>query len=173
LPINTHDEVVRFIKLKMKFRIQNLKTKRRISKSAPKTTRTKVQDSALGWEKANDVKKDINKILKTIDLPYVKPERIFCYRTQGSKSRSYARIWSFPRIFQDALSLEPAYVIEVLARYYDKLSDEEKIKVLIHELLHIPRNFSGALVPHVTQSRHLGRTANALFNEYKKLAKKL
>ena len=62
LPINTHDEVVRFIKLKMKFRIQNLKTKRRISKSAPKTTRTKVQDSALGWEKANDVKKDISKM---------------------------------------------------------------------------------------------------------------
>jgi predicted metallopeptidase len=134
--------------------------------SRVKTTQTKIQDSKLGWEKANDVKRDINKILKVLDFPYVKANRIFCYRTQGSKSRSYARIWSFPKIFQDALELEPAYVIEVLAKHYDKLDSNEKIKVLIHELLHIPRNFSGALVPHVTRSRHLGRTANALFNEY-------
>ena len=137
-----------------------------------KNSTTKIQDSALGWEKASDVKRDIGKILRTLDFPYVKPSRIFCYRTQGSKSRSYARIWSFPKIFQDALALEPAYVIEVLAKHYDRLNDDEKIKVLIHELLHIPRNFSGALVPHVTRSRHLGRTANALFNEYKKLAVK-
>lgn len=161
----------------MKFIIHNskLKIKRTVRKRTirPKTTRTNIQESKLGWEKATDVKRDLNKILNTLDFPYIEPGRIFCYRTQGSKSRSYARIWSFPRIFQDALSLEPAYVIEVLARHYDKLNDEEKIKVLIHELLHIPRNFSGALVPHVTRSRHLGRTANALFNEYQKLVKEL
>lgn len=131
-------------------------------------SQTKIQTSALGWQKAVDVKRDVNQILKTIDLPYIKPSKIYCYRTNGSKSRSYARIWSFPRIFQDALGLEPAYVIEVLTRHYDKLGPEEKIKVLIHELLHIPRNFSGALVPHVTQSRHLGKTASVLFEEYKK-----
>lgn len=146
------------------------KVKKRLA--APKTTQTKIQDSKLGWEKAADVKIDIIKILKVLDMPYVKSDRIFCYRTQSSKSRSYARIWSFPKIFQDALGLEPAYVIEVLTKHYDRLNDDEKIKVLIHELLHIPRNFSGALVPHVTRSRHLGRTANALFNEYKKLAVK-
>jgi predicted metallopeptidase len=133
-----------------------------------KYSKTKIQDSKLGWAKANDVKKDIVKILRVLEMPYVKPSRIFCYRTQGSKSRSYARIWSFPKIFQDALQLEPAYVIEVLAKHYDRLDEDEKVKVLIHELLHIPRNFSGALVPHVTRSRHLGRTANALFNEYKR-----
>jgi predicted metallopeptidase len=137
-------------------------------KNAPKRTQTKIQKSKLGWEKAPDVKRNVNQILRVIDLPYIKPAKIFCYRTQGSKSRSYARIWSFPKIFQDALGLEPAYVIEVLSRHYDKLGPEEKIKVLIHELLHIPRNFSGALVPHITQSRHLGKTANALFDEYKK-----
>jgi predicted metallopeptidase len=134
-----------------------------------KNSKTKIYASKLGWKKANDVKKDIVKILRVLDMPYVKPSRIFCYRTQGSKSRSYARIWSFPKIFQDALDLEPAYVIEVLSRHYDRLDEDEKIKVLIHELLHIPRNFSGALVPHVTRSRHLGKTANALFNEYKNL----
>lgn len=133
-----------------------------------KTSKTKTQESALGWRQAADVKRDMKQILSILDLPYINPSRIFCYRTSGSKSRSYARIWSFPRIFQDALGIEPAYVIEVLARHYDKLDPEEKIKVLIHELMHIPRNFSGALVPHVTRSRHLHRTVNALFDEYKK-----
>src|SRR5450759_4330259 len=133
-----------------------------------KTSQTKIQTSALGWQKAVDVKRDVNQILKTIDLPYIKANKIFCYRTNGSKSRSYARIWSFPRIFQDALGLEPAYVIEVLSKYYDKLDPQERIKVIIHELLHIPRNFSGALVPHITQSRHLHKAADILFEEYKR-----
>jgi len=147
-----------------KFKIQKFNQRRTL----PKTTKTKIQKSTLGWRKAPDIKRDVNQILKVIDLPYIKTSKIFCYRTQGSKSRSYARIWSFPKIFQDALGLEPAYVIEVLSRHYDKLGPEEKIKVLIHELLHIPRNFSGALVPHKTRSRHLQKTAHALFDEYKK-----
>lgn len=120
----------------------------------------------LEWEEANDVKREIVKILNILDLPYIKAKNIYCYRTNGSKSRAYARIWSMPKIFQRALNLEPNYVIEVLSKYYDKLTDDEKSKVLIHELLHIPKNFSGALVPHVTQSRHLGKTANKLFSEY-------
>lgn len=132
---------------------------------------TKLKSQKLEWETAPDVKKEIRKILKVLDLPHVTPDRIFCYRTIGSKSRAYARIWSMPKIFQHALDLEPAYVIEVLAKYYDNLSDDEKSKVLIHELLHIPKNFSGALVPHITKSRHLGKTASTLFNEYKNLLK--
>lgn len=145
------------------------RAKKTIRRSAvPKTTQTKIQESKLGWEKAPDVQRDVNEILKVLDLPYIKGSMIFCYRTQGSKSRSYARIWSFPKIFQDALGLEPAYVIEVLAKYYDKLDPQERIKVIIHELLHIPRNFSGALVPHVTQSRLLHKAADILFEEYKR-----
>ncbi|MEK7160052.1 MAG: putative metallopeptidase [Patescibacteria group bacterium] len=130
-----------------------------------------MKSQKLEWQKAPDIKKEISKILKVLDLPHLQAKRIFCYRTQGSKSRAYARIWSMPKIFQDALDLEPAYVIEVLAKYYDKLSADEKSKVLIHELLHIPKNFSGALVPHLTKNRHLGKTANALFTEYKRLNK--
>jgi len=123
----------------------------------------------LDWEKADDVKKLINKILSVLDLPYISQKQIYCYRTQGSKSRAYARIWSFPKIFQNALNIEPAYVIEVLSKYYDKLNDDEKTKVLIHELLHIPKNFSGALLAHRTRSRHLGHSADALYKEYKRL----
>lgn len=121
----------------------------------------------LEWEKAADVKKDIAEIIKTLELSHINPSRIFCFRTQGSKSRSYARIWSFPKIFQTALDLEPAYVIEVLSKYFDNLSENEKKKVLIHELLHIPKNFSGALVPHKGRNRKLSDQVNKLFDLYK------
>jgi len=121
----------------------------------------------MDWEEAADVKKDIDRILKVIPLSHIDPSRIFCFRTRGSKSRSYARVWAMPKIFQKALSVEPAYVIEVLSKYYDKLDDDNRKKVLIHELLHIPKNFSGSLLPHRTRSRHLGSLANKLFKEYK------
>ena len=122
----------------------------------------------MEWEEATDIKRNIIKILKVVNLPYVNTSRIFCYRTKGSKSRSYARIWSMPKIFQSALKIEPAYVIEVLAKHYDKLNDDDKTKVLIHELLHIPKNFSGSLLSHRGRNRHLGSLANKLFKEYKK-----
>ncbi len=122
----------------------------------------------MEWNTAVDVQNDLKHVLDVLDLPHIKLERIFCYRTKGSKVRAYARTWAMPKIFQDALDVDPAYVIEVLSKYYDRLNQDEKMKVLIHELLHIPKNFSGALVPHKTRSRDLNKVANQLFKEYKK-----
>lgn len=158
----------------LQFKIYNFKKKTPIltkpKQAKVKKLKTKAKASGdLDWEKAEDVRKLIKHILSVLDMPYINPRQIYCYRTQGSKSRAYARIWSFPKIFQNALGIEPAYVIEVLSKYYDRLSDDEKIKVLIHELLHIPKNFSGALLAHRTRSRHLGHTADALYKEYKRL----
>lgn len=121
----------------------------------------------LDWNDADEIKKDIEHILTTLDFSHIDASRIFCFRTFGSKSRSYARIWSMPKIFQRALQIQPAYVIEVLSKYYDKLDEDSKKKVLIHELLHIPKNFSGALLPHRSRHRHLQTEVNALFKQYK------
>ncbi|MBI2442428.1 MAG: metallopeptidase [Candidatus Levybacteria bacterium] len=122
----------------------------------------------MEWEEAQDVRDDLHDICKVLGLSHIDMERIFCYRTDGSKARAYARTWAFPKIFQRALNVQAAYVIEVISRYYDKLDTDSKKKVLIHELLHIPKNFSGALLPHHTKDRHLGKTAHQLFKEYKK-----
>lgn len=121
----------------------------------------------MEWEEAREIKKDVEEILRILELPHIEIDRLFFFRTYGSKSRSYARIWSFPKIFQQALGVKPAYVIEVLAKYFDKLHPDEQKKVLIHELLHIPKNFSGALLPHRSRNRHLGHDVNKLFKEYK------
>jgi predicted metallopeptidase len=132
-------------------------------------SKVKSPKSKLEWEEAKDVKEEITNIVETLGLTHIVNSRIYCYRTQGSKARAYARTWMMPKIFQHALGIEPAYVIEVLSKYYDKLSNDEKSKVLIHELLHIPKNFSGALLSHKGPGRHIGRDSNALFKEYKRL----
>ncbi len=110
--------------------------------------RTKSQ-KRVDWNNAPDIKKRVDKIVKTLSLHWIKPSRIYCYRSNNSKARAYARIWGMSKIWQLALEEEPAYVIEVLSEKFDSLSDDKQDNILIHEIAHIPKNFSGSLLPHV------------------------
>lgn len=121
----------------------------------------------MDWQEALDVKRGIEYILKNSEFTHIKSDRIYCFRTSGSKSRAIARIWAFPKIFQQVLSIEPAYVIEVISKRYDKLSDKDKTKVLIHELLHIPRNFSGSLLPHKYGNKTIEKEVERLYRNLK------
>lgn len=127
-----------------------------------------MQSAKLTWEEAPDITRELRRLIRTLPFHHVDSTRIFCYRTQGAKSQSYARIWSFPKIFQRALHIKAAYVVEVLAKRFDKLGVDERQKVLIHELLHIPKNFSGALLPHRGRARHIDSLVNTLFKQFKK-----
>lgn len=87
-------------------------------------------------------------------------------RSNGSRARAYARIWGLSRIFQITAGYKPTYVIEVLSKHFDQLNEKEKIKVLIHELLHIPKTFSGALKSHRGRYHRIGkREVDELFNK--------
>lgn len=112
---------------------------------------------AMDWVKASDIQKRIEFLISELNLTYIKPNQIICFRSTGSASRARARIWSFPKIWQLALDLEPHYCLEVISHYFDKMSLSDQEKVLIHELLHIPKNFSGSLVPHRTHKRRTFR----------------
>ena len=119
---------------------------------------------------APDIQKKIKKILKTLSFPYIKGEKVVCFRSYGSRSRALARIWALPAIWQKALKVKPHYCLEVLSEKFDRLKPEEQTKTLIHELLHIPKNFSGALLPHKGRGKRRidRRTVNKLYKEYKK-----
>lgn len=117
---------------------------------------------------APDVTRLMRHVLKRTPFTHVKATQITCMRSKKATSRAYARIWSFPKIWQKALDHPPHYIIEVLSQHFDKLSDDDKIRTIIHELMHIPKNFSGALVPHRGRYHRIERrTVEKLFQMYK------
>lgn len=121
----------------------------------------------MEWRNAPDITKKIKKIAQILSMSYVDTGRIICFRSEGSTSRARARIWSLPRVWQQALSLPAYYIVEVISRHFDHLSQEDQTRVLIHELLHIPKNFSGSLVPHRGRGRRIdGRRVEELFKIY-------
>ncbi len=121
----------------------------------------------MDWVPAVDVKKQIDAILLRLDLPHILKEKLIVYRSTGSKSRAIARIWSLPRVWQLALNVQPHYVIEVVSERFDRLSGQDQIRTLIHELMHIPKTFSGALVPHRGRHRHIDRrSVEILYQKY-------
>lgn len=122
----------------------------------------------IKYEKADDVCLLVRRILSCLEdyFGHIDPERIVCYRSLGSRSIAYARIHGLPRIWLQALGIKPMYIIEVLSEHFDSLSIEDRIKIIIHELLHIPGNFSGGLRPHGKYVNH--KLVNKLFKIFVK-----
>jgi predicted metallopeptidase len=109
------------------------------------------------YERAPDVSELLSTIIDKLDLSHIPKNRVYCYRSYGSKSRyTIARVHSLPKIWQQALSEPAYYAIEVLSEQFDPLPLAEKEKTLIHELLHIPNSFGGGFRHHknwVTRKR--------------------
>lgn len=102
----------------------------------------------MKYEKAPDVKKKIDVLIKELGFDHVIAVRIHCIRSFDAKTRAYARIWGMAKLFSEVAGIPPNYIIEVNAKKFDKLNDRDQIKTLIHELMHIPKTFSGALLSH-------------------------
>jgi predicted metallopeptidase len=104
---------------------------------------------SIKYYEAPDIKQLVTTMIAELDFTHIDPQHIYCYRSIGSKSkRTVARIHSLEKLWQKALDTHPRYLIEVIAERYDKLDQTDKEKVLIHELLHIPKGFSGGFRPH-------------------------
>ena len=124
------------------------------------------------YSSARDVEIIAEEIVNTLRWGHIDLSRVKFVRSKGSKARAVARIWGLPRIFQETFGFQPSYVIEVLSENYDKLPLEEKEKTIIHELLHIPKTFSGALVSHRQFGKPTvnGRIVNKYWRQYHKLS---
>jgi len=117
----------------------------------------------MRYEKAVDIEELARKIVEKLGLVHIDLSRIGFIRSYGSKSNAVARCHALSKPLQVGLNLKAGYVIEVIAERFDKLSHEEKIKTIIHELLHIPKSFGGGFRHHdyVKPSR-----INKLFKRY-------
>ena len=98
---------------------------------------------------APEIKKQVDQLAEELELFHVVPQFVYCVRSRGSKAkRTIARIHGLGKLWQNVLNAPPSYTIEVISEIYDKMSNVEKEKTLIHELLHIPGGFSGGFRPH-------------------------
>ncbi len=102
----------------------------------------------MQYKPAPDIQKKILQLINRLKFDYIKVNQIHCIRSFDAKTRAYARIWGMAKLFTEVVGIEPHYIIEVNARRFDKLNLREQLKTLVHELLHIPKTFSGALLPH-------------------------
>lgn len=106
------------------------------------------QLSPMKYALAPEIKKTIEVLVLELEFTHIDTQRIHCIRSLDAKTRAYARIWGMSRLFFEVAGIPANYIIEVVAKRFDKLSEREKIKTLIHELMHIPKTFSGALLSH-------------------------
>ena len=99
-------------------------------------------------ELADDIQVKVEKIVNVLDMKHIDVSRIKCLRSFNSKANAYARIYAFPRVWTFALGIEPHYIIEVLSEKFDILPEQEQEMTILHEIMHIPKTFSGALNSH-------------------------
>ena len=104
-------------------------------------------------------------IATQLGLNYIALDQIAVIESQGSKTkRTIARIHALGKVMQLGMSQKPFYTIELLTEKFDKQNQEEKIKTIVHELLHIPACFGGGFrhhKPHVN--------ARTVEKEYQKI----
>lgn len=82
-------------------------------------------------------------------FPHIRIERVKCFRSYGSSTKhTIARCHALGKLLQEAMDVEPFYALEFLGEKFNKMSHDEKVKVMIHELMHIPESFGGGFKNH-------------------------
>ncbi len=109
------------------------------------------------WQSCRQTHARLRKIIGALRFTHVDASRIFCVRGYGSTSEAWARIWGLPTLWQQVLGIRPAYVVEIIEPEFSRLPPAEQDRILIHELLHIPRTFSGAIRPHRSPTFRINR----------------
>ena len=104
--------------------------------------------STLWTEKAR-------KIAKAVEFDHITLERIACVESSGTKTtRVIARIHTLGKVMQLGMQQRPFYVIELISERFNKQSKEDRVKTIVHELLHIPHSFGGGFRHHKPYVNH-------------------
>lgn len=102
----------------------------------------------MKYEFAPDLQKRMEEIVESIGLEHVDISRVKCFRSRGSSTkRTIARCHTIGKLMQKAMGVPAHYAIEFLERF-EKMSKAEQDKVIIHELMHIPKTFGGGFRQH-------------------------
>ena len=118
----------------------------------------------MKYEFAPEIQSRAEEISKVL-FPHIDIENMKCFRSFGTSSRwTIARCHALGKLMQKAIDKKAFYALEFLSERFDKFNEEEKIKIIIHELMHIPKCFGGGFKHHnlVTD-----KNVNKYYKEYK------
>ncbi len=119
----------------------------------------------IKYESAPDIMSRLYEIAKKIGMVHIRFSGVYAVRSRKSQSRgTIARCHALSKIWQKCLEVEAVYIIEVISERFDRMSQEEQDKTLIHELMHIPKCFGGGFKHHNVVNE---RSVNKLYRVYK------
>ena len=126
----------------------------------------------ISYQRDRETEEDVRRISSVLGMGHIDHSRLAVVRSKGTKSRRVlARCHALSRIFQSALNIKAHYIIEIVSENFDRLPDDEKLRTLIHELMHIPRSFGGGFRHHRPYVNR--RTVERAYREYVKRIKNL
>lgn len=103
----------------------------------------------ITYVRAPDLDERVRRIVELLGFTHIDPDRVKCVRSFGANApKTIARIHGVSKAFIKGVGMKPYYVIEFIAEQFDDLPEDEKDEIIIHELLHIPKTFSGSLLDH-------------------------
>ncbi len=111
----------------------------------------------IKYESAPDILARLYDIAKKVGMgmEHVQFSGVYAVRSRGSASRgTIARCHALSKIWQKSLGIKAVYIIEVIFERFDRMSREDQDKVLIHELMHIPKSFGGGFIHHNVVTHH-------------------
>ncbi len=120
----------------------------------------------ISYKEAPDIEARMLDIVKKLEMDHVKTEDVKCIRSKGSSTRrTIARCHGLGKVMQLGLNRKGFYVLEFLSERFDKMSKEDQIKTIIHELMHIPFSFGGGFKHH---DYVCDRNVDKLFDVYRR-----
>ena len=125
----------------------------------------------IKYHQANDIKEIAEEIVNKLNWSHVLLEHVAFIRSTGSKARrTIARCHALGKAMQIGMGRKKGfYLIEVISEKFDRLSVEEQLKVIIHELMHIPKSFGGGFIHH---DKVHDASVDHVYNHYIKLKEK-
>ena len=119
----------------------------------------------IKYEEAEDIRRIAEEIVKTLNLNHIQLDNVGFLRSRGSSSRgTIARCHALSKPLQLGMKRKAFYTVEILAEKFDKMNEDEKTKIIIHELMHIPWSFGGGFKHHDYVCE---RNVDKLFRIYK------
>jgi predicted metallopeptidase len=103
----------------------------------------------MRYEVADDIQARFEDIVRTLGLRHIDLDKVVCLRSRGSSARRIiARCHGMSKVLQVALGIKAFYVLEFISERFDRLSEMDQARTIIHELMHIPKNFGGGFRYH-------------------------